>query len=74
MVVLRPVLPPPSQPFFNDRDIGNAEILTQVKRGGEAVTARAHNDDVILLLGLRRPPCAFPAGVEPGGFAGDGKG
>ncbi len=61
MVVLRPVLPPPSQPRSDHRDIGDAVLLGEIIGGGEAMAAGADDDDVVFRLRLGIAPLRLPA-------------
>ena len=47
IVVLRPVLPPPSQPFSSTATLRMPCSLGQVVGGGEAVAAGADDDHVV---------------------------
>jgi hypothetical protein len=58
---LRPVLPPPSQPFSRDLDFGDALILGERVGGPEAVTAAADDHDLVRRLGIGVAPGALTA-------------
>jgi hypothetical protein len=51
MVVLRPVLPPPSQPFSITATLRMPKFLPEVVGGGEAVAPGADHDHVVARLG-----------------------
>ena len=61
IVVLRPVLPPPSQPLFSAPRHGDAVLLGEVIGGREAVPAAADDDHVIVGARLGRRPLLRPA-------------
>ena len=48
IVVLRPVLPPPSQPCLHDRDVPHAVFVGHVVGCCEPMPAGADDDGVIL--------------------------
>ena len=56
IVVFRAMLPPASQPFFQDGDVGHPVVLGQEVRRRQAVPAAADNDGVVRGLGLGVPP------------------
>ena len=60
MVVLRPALPEPIQPFSTHGDFADAVDLRQIMGGREAVAAAADDDDVVLALRRRVAPCRPP--------------
>ena len=49
--------------FFDDRDIGDAVILTEVIGGREAVATRTNDDHIVFLLRLGRTPSTLPSCV-----------
>ncbi len=59
--------------LFDDRDIGDAEVLAKVVGGGKAVAAGADDDHIVFLLWLRRGPGAFPAKMIVHRLPGDGE-
>ena len=61
IVVLRPVLPPPIQPFSTTATRVRPMLGGEVVRGGESVTPAAHDDRVVLGLRRRAPPLGPPA-------------
>ena len=63
MVVLRPVLPPPSQPFFQHGDAVHAMIPGQVVGAGQSMSAAANDDDVVVMSRLRIAPGSTPVGM-----------
>ena len=52
IVVLRPVLPPPSQPFSSTATLRDPVLLGQVVGRGQPVAARTDDHDVIGRLWL----------------------
>ena len=69
MVVLRPTLPPPSQPLSTTATRFSPCSLARVVGGRQAVPATADNHHVILWFWLRRTPGALPAGIALPGLA-----
>ena len=59
--------------FFNDRDIGDAEILAKVVSGGKAVAPCPDDHHIIAGLRFGRGPGAFPAHVVAQCLTRDGK-
>ena len=58
IVVLRPVLPPPSQPFSSTAMLRHAVLLGEVVGGGEPVAAGADDDGVVGGFRLGRAHCS----------------
>ena len=60
--------------LFDNRDIGDAEILAKVIGGGQTMAASAHDDHIVVAFGGRRAPGALPSGMIAQGFSRDSKG
>ena len=73
IVVLRPVLPPPSQPLSSTAMFRDAVLLGEVVGGREPVPAGPDDDHVIGRLGLGRAPLLGPVPVAGQGIAGEGQ-
>ena len=61
MVVLRPVLPPPIQPFSSTAMLRQAVLARQIVGGPQSVAAAADDHGVIAGLGLGAAPLRLPA-------------
>ena len=63
MVVLRPVLPPPIQPFSSTATLREAVLAGEVVGGAEPVAAAADDQRVVGGLGLGAAPLRRPAAL-----------
>ena len=63
MVVLRPTLPPPSQPFSSTATLVMPVLLGEVERRRQPMPAAADDDDVVGRLELGVAPDGRPARV-----------
>ncbi len=64
----------PEPAFFQNGDIGDAEVFTQVIGRRQTMPPGPDDDHVIAFLRLCIAPGPLPAGMMAQGFAGDGKG
>ena len=60
--------------LFDHRHVADPVVLGEVIGGGEAVSARADDDDVVFGLRLWRAPGALPPCMVAGGLFRDGEG